>query len=423
MVFLDVTNRCNMNCPICIANIPSMGFEFHPPLGYFENVLRGLGRMEPKPVVQLFGGEPTMREDLFEIIEMGRGFGLDVRIVTNGLRLADERYCKRICDLKVHVLLAFDGRDPEIYRRLRRSPGAYQAKLQALENLKRHSTHKNTIMCCVARHINDNHIRDLIDFCHENRAFIKCMHLIPLTETWQEGEFETDIATTTEDVERIVADAFPREAVEFLPMGPSESLRRSLSFFGTVPLKFGGIHPNCETATYLLGDGERYRPLSHYLRKPLEEIAEEVVSRAARIDRKLAGLDAHKPFQRLRGRLIVLRGFAGLLVRSINTRALLRGNRFLSGLRILGGVLVGKSLKGQLRKHTTVQTAMLMVILPFEEYHSVESARLQDCPSAFAYGDPETGEVKTIPVCLWGVYKSGIQRRIMACYASAEVAS
>ena len=32
MVFLDVTNRCNMNCPICIANIPSMGFEFHPPL-------------------------------------------------------------------------------------------------------------------------------------------------------------------------------------------------------------------------------------------------------------------------------------------------------------------------------------------------------------------------------------------------------
>jgi len=25
------------DCPICIANIPSMGFEFHPPLSYFDH--------------------------------------------------------------------------------------------------------------------------------------------------------------------------------------------------------------------------------------------------------------------------------------------------------------------------------------------------------------------------------------------------
>ncbi|MCY2924812.1 MAG: hypothetical protein NT031_05135, partial [Planctomycetota bacterium] len=29
MVFLDVTNRCNMNCPICIATIRDMGFDFN----------------------------------------------------------------------------------------------------------------------------------------------------------------------------------------------------------------------------------------------------------------------------------------------------------------------------------------------------------------------------------------------------------
>ncbi|MHC4592241.1 MAG: hypothetical protein ACYS8L_06045, partial [Planctomycetota bacterium] len=38
MVFVDVTNRCNMNCPICIANIPAMGFKFEPPLEYFDKV-------------------------------------------------------------------------------------------------------------------------------------------------------------------------------------------------------------------------------------------------------------------------------------------------------------------------------------------------------------------------------------------------
>ncbi len=419
MVFLDVTNRCNMNCPICIANIPGMGFEFHPPLSYFERVLTGLGAMDPRPVVQLFGGEPTMREDLFEIIEMARDNGLDVRIVTNGLKLADPEYCKRICEAKVHVLLAFDGRDPEIYARLRKNPSAYQKKVRALENLKKYSQHKNTIMCCVAQNVNDKHMRDLIDFCHQGRSYIKCLHLIPLTETWSEGELDDDVvATTLEDVERIIDEAFPEGRVEFIPMGPSESLRKSLSFFGTAPLKFGGVHPNCETATYLLSDGQQYWPLSRYLKRPMDEIAERVVSRAREIDGKLAGLDPARFLQKWRGRLLVLRTFGSLVAGSLNFKVLLKGSRVLAAVRILGGLLVGKKLKHLLRKHTNVQDAMLMVILPFEEYHSVESARLQDCPSAFAFEDPDTGEVRTVPVCLWSLYKNDIQRKLAEKYTA-----
>jgi uncharacterized radical SAM superfamily Fe-S cluster-containing enzyme len=85
-VFLDVTNRCNSNCPICINNTPSMGFLFEPPLEYFENVFQQLSRYDPKPVVQLFGGEPTVRRDLFEIIRLARSAGLRPRVVTNGLK-------------------------------------------------------------------------------------------------------------------------------------------------------------------------------------------------------------------------------------------------------------------------------------------------------------------------------------------------
>ena len=83
-------------------------------------------------------------------------------------------------------------------------------------------------MCCVARGINDKHMRDLIDFCHEQRSFIKCMHMIPLTETWEPGEFETDVATTTEDVEQIVAAGFPDEKVEFLSAGLADRLKTAV---------------------------------------------------------------------------------------------------------------------------------------------------------------------------------------------------
>jgi len=40
LVFVDVTNRCNMNCPICIANVHGMGFVFDPPLEYFERIFQ-----------------------------------------------------------------------------------------------------------------------------------------------------------------------------------------------------------------------------------------------------------------------------------------------------------------------------------------------------------------------------------------------
>ncbi|KPK59524.1 MAG: hypothetical protein AMK73_08575 [Planctomycetes bacterium SM23_32] len=422
MVFMDVTNRCNMNCPICIANIPGMGFEFHPPLSYFEKVLSGLARLNPKPVVQLFGGEPTMRKDLFEIIELGRSKGLDLRIVTNGLRLADEDYCRRICDSKVHVLIAFDGRDPGIYERLRKNPGAYEKKVKALENLRKFSRHRNTIMCCVARKINDRHMRDLIDFCHESRDFIKCLHLIPLTETWEEGEFEAEISTTTEDVEQIIDEAFPEGRVEFLPMGPSAALRLPLLFFGAVPLKFGGVHPNCETATYLISDGNQFWPLSRYLKRPLDEIAEEVVSLSERLEPELSRLDPQKWLDRKRGQVKVLRAFLPLLFRSLNFRQLFGKDPWWAGLCVVGGLLIGRKLKQQVRKHSTVRDAMLMVVLPFEEAHSVEAARLQECPSAFVYEEPETGEVKTMPVCVWGLYKNEIQRKIAEKYAASSVA-
>ena len=46
-----------------------MGFRFDPPLEYFEKIFQKLSEMTPKPKIQLFGGEPTVREDLIDMIE------------------------------------------------------------------------------------------------------------------------------------------------------------------------------------------------------------------------------------------------------------------------------------------------------------------------------------------------------------------
>ena len=92
-----------------------MGFGFDPPLEYFEKVLRSVSEMRPRPVVNLFGGEPTVRDDMFDIIDIGRKYGIEMQVTTNGLRLADEEYCRKLCEARVGLRIGFDGRNREIY--------------------------------------------------------------------------------------------------------------------------------------------------------------------------------------------------------------------------------------------------------------------------------------------------------------------
>jgi len=422
MVFVEVTNRCNMNCPICIANIPTMGFRFDPPLAYFEKVLAEVARMEPPPVVHLFGGEPTVREDLFDIIDIAHRHGLRVHVNTNGLRLEDEEYCKALVEKDVAVLFSCDGRDPEIDRKLRGVPSACARRLKGLDNLKKHSRKRwNIIMCCVARHINDQHIADLFQFCHDHTNHIKGLYFIPLTETWEPGAFEADVSTTIEDVQEIVDDAFPDDAVEYLSLGLQHHLNRVLSFLGVGARQtFPNIHPNCEAGTHFFSDGTRYRPLSYFLKRPLEDVAAEAIRRAQKIDPKLAKLDPGDPAQRRRGQRIVLTAFAGLLLKAPYFKRIIKGSRWLGLARILGGLLLGKSLKEQLRKHTWLRDGLASIILPFEEHHSLESERLYKCGAGFAFEDPVTGRVGTIPVCTWTLYKDDIMRGITAKYGTAS---
>ena len=420
MVFIDVTNRCNMKCPICIANVSSMGFEFNSPLEYFDELFRDLSSIIPEQAaINLFGGEPTVRDDLFDIIELGRRHDLDIRIVTNGLRLADEDYCRRLCDARVPLLFAFDGLDPSIYERMRKNQGAYAKKRQALENLKKYSTKKHTIMCCIARNINDEHMRALIDFSHENRDFIKCVHLIPLTETWEEGEFEHDVSTTIEDAEEIIDRAFPEETVEFVPFGLQESLVPLMRFFGSAKFRWKGVHPNCESITYLVSDGNGYKPLAFYLKRPLDDIVEEICRLSKQLSPKLDSLDPDNKLDLALGRWHIARAFTRPLLRSLKLGAIFEDARPKTVPRIIGELLRGRSLQEVLSSHSSVKGLMYMVVLPFEEHHSLESARLKRCLSAFAYADPKSGEVRTIPACIWQEYKNPILRSIAEKYSSA----
>jgi hypothetical protein len=424
MVFLDVTNRCNMNCPICIATIRDMGFDFNPPLEYFEKIFAELGRMEPKPVVQLFGGEPTLRDDLLELIAIAKRNGLKPHVVTNGIRLADEEFCKRLCDARVPLRFAFDGRSPDIYERLRHNRPAYEKKMKALENLKKYSKRKHAIIACAAWGINDQYIGDMLQFIHDNRDLISDLGIIPLTENWKPGEFDAAKTTTMEDVEKMVQQAVPGGQVEFVPAGLAYAMRKPRSFFRrdsrSEILLLGGVHPNCESMTLLISDGKTYRSINHYLKKPFSQVVADFVDASKRIDPALSRLDPTKFFQRQRGRFLAIRTFLPVVLRSVDFKRLTDGHPVLGLAKVIWTRLFRRGTTEDSAKGRRPRRLLRVAMLPFEELHSVDAARMENCKAVFAYEDTDDGKVKTIPACMWYPYRNPILEKLSKKYGIAR---
>jgi len=119
-VILEVTQRCNLGCRVCYADSRETGNDPSAATiaGWFERLRRtGQGCN-----VQLSGGEPTLRDDLPDLVALGRQAGLAfIQINTNGLRLARQPdYAQALKAAgAASIFLQFDGVDDTIYRALR----------------------------------------------------------------------------------------------------------------------------------------------------------------------------------------------------------------------------------------------------------------------------------------------------------------
>lgn len=412
LVFIDVTNRCNMNCPICLANIPAMGFRFDPPMEYFEKIFKVLHTMNPRPKIQLFGGEPTVREDLIDIIKLARSYGIPSRVVTNGIRLANEEYCKKLVETRAQLMFAFDGRHESIYQTIRKSTRSLGLKLKALENLRKYHKSKVTIMCAAGYGVNDQYIGDLVQFCHDNRSFISALDMIPLTAHWGPEEVDAH-SSTTEDVERMVATALP--GTKFFPAGILYKFQTLKDVFD-VRLTFGGAHPNCESVSLLISDGEKYRPFSEYLKIDQDKAVMDAVRLDAEMGERLKKSLIAKLFGRSGKKLVYGWTILKTLKRDVNLKEVFGNSAGSKTMKILWGLLTGNKLKNLIRKHTRCQGILRLMVLPFEDEECVESARLKECPASFAYEHPETKEIQFMPVCAWPIYKNGILRETARVY-------
>ena len=119
-VLLELTKRCNLRCPVCFASAGEGSGE--PALREISALYDMLMERGGPFNIQLSGGEPTLRDDLPEIVRLGRSKGFSFfQLNTNGLRLADEPgYAHMLREAGVScAFLQFDGLHDSTYEALR----------------------------------------------------------------------------------------------------------------------------------------------------------------------------------------------------------------------------------------------------------------------------------------------------------------
>jgi uncharacterized radical SAM superfamily Fe-S cluster-containing enzyme len=169
ILLLNITDRCNYGCATCYASARPPGTpvprDERPTLDEIVFTVETMIRREGGKlgVLMLSGGEPTVREDLPEIIQRLSGLSITrIMLNTNGRRIArDDRFLDllRRYRNRVEVYLQFDGLRPATYLALRGEDVAAE-KREALRRLNDAGVF-TTLVMTVQRGLNEDEVGDV----------------------------------------------------------------------------------------------------------------------------------------------------------------------------------------------------------------------------------------------------------------------
>ena len=268
---IDITNRCNLTCPICFANASAKGYVVEPTFDQLVQIMEHFRSMKPVAAVmlQLSGGEPTMRDDLPDIIRKGKELGFtEVMVTTNGVRFAKSidffQQCK---DAGMDAIyLQFDATDdPEAWKKIR-GVNLWPLKKRVIENSRKIGYFGIMLVPVIAKGVNDHQVGNILDYAKDNSDVISGVVFQPVSLCGRISFEELmDLRYTTSDLKLAINKHTNNAISRFYPIAFMAKTTRLLAWFDDVAQFSTTSHKDCGFATIMIIDEkEQWKSLDDY---------------------------------------------------------------------------------------------------------------------------------------------------------------
>jgi uncharacterized radical SAM superfamily Fe-S cluster-containing enzyme len=270
LAIIDITNRCNLTCPVCFANAAAAGYVYEPTKEQIFEMLENLTQNKPvkPPALQFSGGEPTIRKDLFELIRKAKELGFHhVEVNTNGLRLAqDVNFAKGLVDAGLSTIyLQFDGLTSDVYK-FTRGVDLLDIKMKAIDNC-REAGLSIVLVVTLVKGVNDHQIGDIIRFAIENFDIVRCVNVQPVSICGRIAEDEREkMRITIPDFMKSVEEQTEGKIKvnDFYPVPTVVPISRAVAALKDKNYVEFTTHPHCGMATYVFIEGDDMIPINRY---------------------------------------------------------------------------------------------------------------------------------------------------------------
>jgi len=291
---IDLTNRCNLTCPVCFANANAAGYLYEPS---FEEIVKMLETLlSQRPVaadrVQFSGGEPTIYPRFLDVVHTAHEMGFEyIQVNTNGIKTAELEFTEACKKAGVETFyLQFDGIDDSIFKRTRGEP-LLEYKFKTIENCRKVGL-SVILVDTVVNGLNNHDVGNVLRLAIDNYDVIKGVAYQPVSLTGrinkkQRMAMRYTLADLAHDIEKQTGLANAKE--DWFPMACSVPLGRLVGAIKGKPSLTVSCHPHCSMGTYLFiekGTG-RIIPVSRFidmegLLHEVNELAKEFESKDTR---------------------------------------------------------------------------------------------------------------------------------------------
>jgi radical SAM protein with 4Fe4S-binding SPASM domain len=175
---IALTYHCQNRCTFCYASAPERGREV-PEMTTAEvkRVLDAIVDDARVPTVSFTGGEPTLRPDLPALIAYAKGRRLRTNLITNGRRCGANGYVDRLAAAGLDsAQVSLEAADPAVHNTIVGRPGAWEATVRGIRNLKAAGIHVHTNT--TINSLNRDDLLHLVDFLAEMEQPYLSMNMV-----------------------------------------------------------------------------------------------------------------------------------------------------------------------------------------------------------------------------------------------------